>query len=218
MTTNSISSEIAAENPIAHNQTHVHRDDYASKLGMWLFLFTEVLLFGGLFVLYMAYRQLYFPFFQLGAKELKIAMGALNTLILLTSSLTMVFSIVALQRNNIRLSLIWLVTTILFAFGFLVVKFFEWSDKFSHGMFPKGEELLNSPMGIKVFFGLYYSMTGLHGLHILIGIGVLVYMFFRILSGKVTPEKFVPLENAGLYWHLVDLIWIFLFPLFYLLH
>lgn len=203
---------------VEQSHGHVHRDDYGSKMGMWLFLFTEILLFGGLFVLYMAYRQEYFPMFQLGAKELKIYMGGINTLILLTSSLTMVLSIVALQRKNVKASIGWLIATIGFAFGFLIVKFFEWSDKIHHGMFLQGEKLLNLPQGEKVFFGLYYSMTGLHGIHVILGIGLLTYMLIRILLGKVTPDKFVPLENAGLYWHVVDLIWIFLFPLFYLLH
>ncbi|HRP01537.1 MAG TPA: cytochrome c oxidase subunit 3 [Candidatus Kapabacteria bacterium] len=202
----------------AHTEGHVHRDDYGSKLGMWLFLFTELLLFGGLFVLYMAYRHDYFPMFQLGAKELKIYMGGLNTLVLLTSSLTMVLSITALQRKSIKGSIFWLLTTIFFAFGFLIIKFLEWSEKYHHGLFPKAENLLNQPEGVKVFFGLYYTMTGLHGIHVIIGILILSYMVIRILNGKVTPDKFVPLENAGLYWHLVDLIWIFLFPLFYLLH
>lgn len=201
-----------------HSHGHVHRDDYASKMGMWLFLFTEILLFGGLFVLYMAYRQEYFTMFQLGAKELKIYMGGINTLILLSSSLTMVLSIIALQRKNVKASIWWLVTTIGFAFGFLFVKYLEWSDKIHHGMFLQGEKLLNLPQGEKVFFGLYYSMTGLHGIHVILGIGLLTYMLIRIMLGKVSPDKFVPLENAGLYWHVVDLIWIFLFPLFYLLH
>ncbi len=203
---------------VEHAGEHVHRDDYASKLGMWLFLFTELLLFGGLFVLYMAYRAEYFTMFQLGAKELKIAMGGLNTIVLLSSSLTVVLSIVALQRRNIKGSIFWLISTIVFAFAFLVIKYMEWSEKFHHGMFPRGEELMNQPEGVKIFFGLYYSMTGLHGLHVIIGICLLTFMLFKILNGKVTPDKFVPLENAGLYWHLVDLIWIFLFPLFYLLH
>jgi cytochrome c oxidase subunit 3 len=206
------------EHTDSHSSGHVHRDDYGSKMGMWLFLFTELLLFGGLFVLYMAYRTEYFTFFQLGAKELKIWMGGLNTIVLLTSSLTMVLSIVALQRGNVKGSIAWLIATIGFAFGFLIIKYFEWSDKFHHGIMPGGEELLNMPQGVKVFFGMYYAMTGLHGLHVIIGIGLLTFMLIRILLGKVTPDKFVPLENAGLYWHLVDLIWIFLFPLFYLLH
>jgi cytochrome c oxidase subunit 3 len=203
----------------AHDEhVHVHRDDYGAKLGMWLFLFTELLLFGGLFLLYMAYRLEYFPEFQLSAKSLKIWMGGLNTIILLTSSLTMVLSIVALQRRKIQASIMWLISTIGFAAAFLVVKYFEWSAKFAEGIFPGGEELAMKSSGEKIFYGLYYSMTGLHGLHVIIGMIILSFMLYYIIRGKINPDRFVVLENGGLYWHLVDLIWIFLFPLFYLLH
>ncbi|GAB1370844.1 hypothetical protein MASR1M45_09060 [Candidatus Kapaibacterium sp.] len=134
MSTNA--THTAAESHDAH--VHVHRDDYGAKMGMWLFLFTELLLFGGLFILYMAYRVEYIQQFQIAAKELKVYMGGVNTIILLTSSLTMVLSIVALQRKNVQASIFWLVTTIVFALGFMVVKYFEWSDKFHHGIYPKG--------------------------------------------------------------------------------
>jgi cytochrome c oxidase subunit 3 len=213
------SSNISQATEQIHDaQVHVHRDDYASKMGMWLFLFTELILFGGLFILYMAYRLEYFTMFQLSAKELRIVLGGTNTLVLLTSSLTMVLSIVALQRRNVKGSIIWLVSTIGFAFIFLVIKFFEWSEKFHHGLFPGGEELALKSSGEKVFFGLYYAMTGLHGIHVIVGIVLLTIMLILILKGKINPDHFVKLENIGLYWHLVDLIWIFLFPLFYLLH
>lgn len=197
---------------------HVHRDDMGAKIGMWLFLFTELLLFGGLFILYMAYRVEYIQEFQIAAKELKVYMGGVNTIILLTSSLTMVLSIVALQRKNVSASIFWLVSTIVFAFGFMVVKYFEWSEKISHGIYPKGPGLMDKSKGEIIFFGLYYTMTGLHGFHVILGVGVLTAMLIQIKRKKVHPDRFVPLENAGLYWHLVDLIWIFLFPLFYLLH
>ncbi|MCO5251711.1 MAG: cytochrome c oxidase subunit 3 family protein [Candidatus Kapabacteria bacterium] len=217
MSTNSTTNATHGEE---HGHEHVHdlRDDYGSKLGMWLFLFTELILFGGLFLLYMAYRYQYFPEFQLSAKSLKIWMGGLNTIILLTSSLTMVLSIVALQRRKIKASIYWLITTIVFAFGFLVVKYFEWSDKFAHGIFPGGEELALKSQGEKVFYGLYFTMTGLHGLHVIIGMIILGFILVFIVKGKVSPDRFALIENGGLYWHLVDLIWIFLFPLFYLLH
>lgn len=201
-----------------HAGHEMHRDDYARKMGMWLFLFTELLLFGGLFVLYMSYRTQYSLDFSIAAKELKVNMGTLNTIILLTSSLTMVLSIVALQRRNKRLSLLFLGLTELFALGFLVVKFFEWSAKISHGIYPKGPELMTKPNGEIVFYGLYYAMTGLHGFHVIVGMILLGFMYYFIKKDKITPDKFVLLENGGLYWHLVDLIWIFLFPLFYLLH
>lgn len=197
---------------------HVYRDDYGTKMGMWLFLFTELLLFGGMFILYMAYRIEYFVDFQVAAKELKVYMGTVNTIILLTSSLTMVLSIVALQRGSKKLSMTWLGTTIALAFGFLIVKYFEWSAKIADGIFPDSPELTSRANGEIIFYGLYYVMTGLHGIHVIIGMILLGFMFVQIWRDKYNKDYYVKLENGGLYWHLVDLIWIFLFPLFYLLH
>ncbi len=197
---------------------HVHRDDFGAKLGMWLFLFTELLLFGGLFILYMAYRVEYIQEFKMAAKELKVYMGGTNTLVLLTSSLTMVLAIVALQKKHIRASMFWLISTIVLALGFMVIKYFEWSEKFAHGIYPKGPGLMEKSKGEIIFFGLYYTMTGLHGFHVIVGVVLLTVMLLQIKRKNIRPDRFVPLENAGLYWHLVDLIWIFLFPLFYLLH
>jgi len=197
---------------------HEHRDDMGAKMGMWLFLFTELLLFGGLFVLYMAYRTEYSVDFKVAATELAVGMGTVNTIVLLTSSLTMVLSIVALQRGSKKLSLFYIASTIGLAGVFLVIKFFEWSAKIHHGIYPGGEELLSKPNGEIIFFGLYYTMTGLHGLHVVIGMVILGFMYYFVKTGKFNKGYFVKLENGGLYWHLVDLIWIFLFPLFYLLH
>lgn len=199
-------------------EVHHHRDDYGQKMGMWLFLFTEVLLFGGLFLLYMAYRIEYLQDFVMAAKTLKIPMGALNTIVLLTSSLTMVLSIVAIQRGKKWLSVTFLSTTIGFAVMFLVIKYFEWSAKYEHGIFPLQEELQNLPNGEIIFYGLYYAMTGLHAIHIIIGMVILSIMLRKVVKGSINKDKYVLLENGGLYWHLVDLIWIFLFPLLYLLH
>lgn len=198
--------------------SHVHRDDLGSKMGMWLFLFTELLLFGGLFLLYMAYRVQYPEQFHTAAKELNVLVGTLNTLILLTSSLTMALSIAALQRGKKTLSLVLIGLTIAFALGFMVNKYFEWSHKFEHGIFPGGSALMDMDKGEKIFFGLYYAMTGLHGLHIIVGVVLLSFMYAFVKSDNIKPDYIIKLENAGLYWHLVDLIWIFLFPLFYLIH
>ncbi len=198
--------------------SHVHRDDVGAKIGMWLFLFTELILFGGMFLVYAVYRFQYRDFFALASKELDVLIGLINTLILLTSSLTMAMSITALRRDNNKLSLIFLSTTILFALLFLVNKYFEWSAKFHHGLFPGSNELLSLPKGEIIYFGLYYVMTGLHALHVIIGMVILLFMFFYIKSGKVNKDYYIMLENSGLYWHLVDIIWIFLFPLFYLIH
>ena len=196
----------------------VHRDDVGARLGMWLFLFTEVLLFGGLFLLYMAYRYQYSLEFKFSAKELSVAFGTINTIILLTSSLTMALSIDAIAKANKKLSLLYLGSTIFLALFFLVNKYFEWSAKFEHGLMPGSETLLNKTKGEIIFFGLYYTMTGLHAIHVIIGIIILVFMFVFLMRETINSENYIKLENSGLYWHLVDLIWIFLFPLFYLLH
>ncbi|ROL57770.1 cytochrome c oxidase subunit 3 family protein [Bacteroidetes/Chlorobi group bacterium Naka2016] len=217
-----------ATNTIAHQEVetkahhisdpHQHKDAVGAKIGMWLFLFTELLLFGGLFLLYMAYRLQYTKDFVIGGQELNIILGTVNTIILLTSSLTMALSIAAIQRGKKDLSIVFLVSTILMGLAFLVIKYFEWTAKFSHGIAPNSPELLSKPNGEIVFYGMYYSMTGLHALHVIIGIVVLSFMLVFLLRNKITKEDYIKLENSGLYWHLVDLIWIFLFPLFYLIH
>lgn len=201
----------------ANVESHVHRDDVGSRMGMWLFLFTEVLLFGGMFLVYAVYRFQYSDQFRLAAMELNTGIGTLNTIILLTSSLTMAAAITAMQKGSKIVSKILLSSTIIFALIFLVNKFFEWSAKISHGIYPGSEELLNKQNGEILFFGLYYVMTGLHALHVIIGVVILVFMLVFILKNKITADDNVKLENSGLYWHLVDLIWIFLFPLFYLI-
>ncbi len=195
-----------------------HRDDVGARMGMWLFLFTELLLFGGLFLVYAVYRHEYIDQFRVAALALNTTVGALNTIILLTSSLTVALSIAALQKGNKNLSIMLLFMTNILAFAFMVNKFFEWSEKIHHGIYPGSETLLNLPDGQILFYGLYYIMTGLHGLHVIIGLIFLSIVLGFIITGSVNKDSYVKLENAGLYWHLVDLIWIFLFPLFYLIH
>jgi len=194
----------------------MHKDYQGAKLGMWLFLFTEVLLFGGLFILYAVYLGKYPAEFHKAGQDLNAVFGTINTLVLITSSFTMALSISALQKGNVKRSKVFIALTILFALCFLIIKYFEWSAKIHHGIYPNSPHLLQLPKGEIVFFGLYYVMTGLHGLHVLIGVGVLGFLYAFVHRGRVTPDDFVMLENAGLYWHLVDLVWIYLFPLFYL--
>ncbi len=200
-----------------HTVAHVHRDDEGARLGMWLFLFTELLLFGGMFIAYSVYRYLHQAEFHLAAKELNTLIGTFNTLILLTSSLTMALSIAALQKGKKDLSIFFQLVTIMFALGFMVNKYFEWSAKFHHGIYPGSELLLEKSNGEILFFGLYYIMTGLHGLHVVIGVAVIAFMTYSTMKNRITSDNYVRLEAAGLYWHLVDIIWIFLFPLFYLI-
>ncbi|MDZ7763411.1 MAG: cytochrome c oxidase subunit 3 family protein [Melioribacteraceae bacterium] len=197
---------------------HVHRDDIGAKMGMWVFLFTEVLLFGGMFLVYAVYRFQHPELFKLAAFELNTALGTFNTIVLLTSSLTMVLAIVAIQKNKKKLSLFYLASTVGFALVFMAVKYFEWTAKFSHGIYPGSDELLSRQNGEILFFGLYFIMTGLHALHVIIGVIIILFLYVFVKRGKVTHDNYVKLENGGLYWHLVDLIWIFLFPLFYLIH
>lgn len=193
-----------------------HKDYEGAKLGMWLFLFTEILLFGGLFILYSAYRARYTLEFHNGGQHLNFVIGVANTIILLTSSLAMAVSITAIQKGNRRLSMLCLAATIVLGAAFLVNKYIEWSGEIRLGVYPNSPEMLQRPHGDQIFFGLYYSMTGLHGLHVLAGITVLAIMLVLLIRGKITRTDFNKLENAGLYWHLVDVIWIFLLPLFYL--
>lgn len=193
-----------------------HSDYIGSKIGMWLFLFTEAFLFFGPLLLYAVFRYKYPEGFAAASAELNLAAGAVNTVVLLSSSLTMAASITALQRGHRKVSLYFLATTIALGFLFLVNKYFEWSDKFAHGIYPTSPKLLEMPGGESVFFGLYYFATGMHGLHVLIGICVLAVVAFWVYSGKVHRGDFIKLENSGLYWHLVDVVWIYLFPFFYL--
>jgi len=194
-----------------------HRDYTGSKLGMWFFLFTEVLLFGGLFLVYSVYRAMHSGEFHEAAKELNTVIGAANTVILLTSSLTIAASISAIQRGSRKLSILLQSTTLLFGALFLVNKYFEWSAKFQHGLYPDAPELLERGHGQILFYGLYYVMTGLHGLHVLAGLVLIGAMLYFTARERVNSRNFGWLENSGLYWHLVDIIWIYLFPLFYLI-
>ena len=202
----------------AHHEEHVHRDDIGSKMGMWLFLFTEVLLFGGMFILYASYRFMYSDSFKVAAAELNTYIGAINTIILLASSCAVVLAIVALQRKNKKLCLGFLWFTQACGAAFMVNKYFEWTHKIHMGIYPKGPALQEMSEGEVIFFGLYYVMTGLHGLHIIVGMIFIGFIMHMIQKNKITHDNYQKLENSGLYWHLVDVIWIFLFPLFYLIH
>ena len=197
-------------------QAGKHKDYEGSKLGMWLFLFTEILLFGGLFILYSAYRSRYPNEFHQGGQDLNAFIGVANTFILLTSSLTTALSIAAIQKGNRKLSIGCLGCTIILGAVFLIDKYVEWSGEIGRGLYPNSPELLQEPHGKQIFFGLYYSMTGLHGIHVFAGIILLSVMLGFLIRKRITSDDFNRLENSGLYWHLVDVIWIFLLPLFYL--
>jgi cytochrome c oxidase subunit III len=204
--------------PASIEMGHTHRDDEGTKIGMWLFLFTELILFGGMFLVYAVYRFRHAEEFHLAAVQLDTLVGTVNTIILLTSSLTVAMSITALRQGRRSLSLLFLSMTQVLALSFLVNKYFEWAHKFEHGIYPQSPTMLALPPGEILYFGLYFVMTGLHALHVIVGMVILAFMMRFIVKGSVSPSAPVRLEAGGLYWHLVDVIWIFLFPLFYLLH
>jgi cytochrome c oxidase subunit III len=187
------------------------------KLGMWLFISTEILLFGGLFLLYAMYRLKNPADFHAASLDLSRFAGTLNTCVLITSSLTVVLAVFSLQRDRARDAVRYLAVSIALGFVFLVVKGFEWAAKFEHGLNPNAPFLATQPKGVMLYFGLYFTMTGLHAVHVIVGMTILGIFLVRIRQGKITARNPTLLENAGLYWHLVDVIWIFLFPLFYLI-
>jgi cytochrome c oxidase subunit 3 len=193
------------------------KDIEGAKMGMWVFLFTEMLLFGGLFLLYSVYRTKYTADFHRSSAELDIVLGAVNTLILLTSSLTMALSLSAFQKGRQGLSSFFQGMTVLLGIVFLVNKYLEWNAHIHHGIYPDSPVLLAMEQGRVIFFSLYYVMTGIHGLHVLIGAGVIAGTSVLTAQRKLGPDNSVILENSGLYWHFVDIIWIYLFPLFYLI-
>lgn len=194
-----------------------HIDSETGKLGMWIFLFTELFLFGGLFLVYAVFRAKYSADFHTAAAELNTFIGTLNTVFLLVSSMTVAMAITAIQKNQKNFAMFLIALTILLAALFMLNKYFEWSHKFEFKIYPGSEVLKNLAQGELLFFGLYYMMTGLHALHVLIGMILLTINLFKIRNGTVRQSHYLHLENSALYWHLVDLIWIFLFPLLYLI-
>ncbi len=195
-----------------------HRDDEGSKIGMWLFLFTELILFGGLFLVYAVYRFKHPDEFKLASADLNTVVGTINTIVLLTSSLTVVLALQAIQESKKWLTLFFLLLTEILGAVFMINKYFEWGHKIHAGIYPQSPVLLERSSGEILYFGLYYVMTGLHALHVIIGMLILAVMMLFIYKGSINQSNFIRLEIGALYWHLVDIIWIFLFPLFYLIH
>lgn len=205
--------------PLAH-----HFDDYdqqreSATLGMWLFIAQEVMFFGGLFLTYTVYRWKYPAYFALGSNQLDLTLGTTNTVVLIASSLTMVLAVRASQLGRAKEIVAWLAATMTLGTGFLVIKGFEYHHKFVHHLVP-GESFHiagTSDPAAQSFFALYFCMTGLHALHMVIGLGLLAFLVPKALRGEFSAENHNWVEGVGLYWHFVDIIWIFLFPLLYLL-
>jgi cytochrome c oxidase subunit 3 len=208
-----------------HFDTPAQQFDTA-KLGMWAFLGQELLFFSGLFVAYGVYRSWYPEMFRASSHQLDKIMGGTNTVVLLFSSFTAAMAVRSAQVGNKKATGNYLLVTIACAFGFLAIKFFEYKHKFEGGLLPGRyfhphvEHLVQGsaplPTNSGSFFSIYFMMTGVHGVHVLVGIGVLIWIWLRNQRGEFSKEYFTPVDIAALYWHLVDLVWIYLFPLLYL--
>ena len=204
---------------LAHHFESLDQQNEAATLGMWVFLVTEALFFGGLFAAYSLYRNWYPEAFAAASHELDIVLGGINTVVLITSSLTMALAVHAAQTGERRLLLWLLMATMALGAAFLGIKGVEYYHKFAEHHVPgPAFSFEPDPFGhAQIFFSLYFVMTGLHALHLVIGLGILTVMLWWSWNGTITAEYASPIEISGLYWHFVDIVWIFLFPLLYLI-
>ncbi len=202
----------------AHHFESAEQEYTSSKQGVWLFLSTEILMFGGLFVAFFIYKGMYPEIFHKGAESLSWVYGAINTAVLLTSSLTMALGIHYIQKGKNSAALTQLIITVLCGAIFMGIKYIEYSHKFHLGLYP-GQMFSGETGGVEnlpLYFSFYYMMTGLHGIHVLLGMGLITWVAIRTARGDFGPKYYTPVEGVGLFWHVVDLIWIYLFPLLYL--
>jgi cytochrome c oxidase subunit III len=210
----------AAHHPsLAHHFDDLGQQKEAATLGMWVFLVTEVLFFGGLFMVYTVYRGWYPAAFAAASHELDVTLGTVNTAVLITSSLTMALAVHSAQLGRRQLVLLFLVATMALGAVFLGIKSVEYYHKFAehHVPGPGFEFEKEYVRQAQLFFSLYFLMTGLHALHMVIGLGIMTWMLWWTWRGVITSDYYSPIEISGLYWHFVDIVWIFLFPLLYLL-
>ncbi len=205
--------------PLAHHFENLEKQTHAARLGMWLFLATEVLLFTALFAAYSVYRFLYQDTFAEASRSIETWIGLVNTLVLVTSSFTVAMGLNEATKGNGKRSALFFAASVGLGLVFLGFKVLEYSHHFQEGQLPGRYytfEGVQGP-GATIYFSLYFLITGLHGIHVIIGMTVLTVVGVLSWRGKFTPEYHAPVELAGLYWHLVDLIWIFVFPLIYLI-
>jgi cytochrome c oxidase subunit III len=213
-------ADVAHHHPaLAHQFQDLGQQTEAATLGMWVFLVTEVLFFGGLFTTYAVYRMLYPGAFAASSHELDIMLGAINTAVLITSSLTMALAVHAAQLGQRQRLMMFLVLTMVLGSVFLGIKGVEYYHKFVEHHVPGASFQFEKEYArnAQIFFSLYFIMTGLHALHMIIGIAVLLVMWLWAWRGTITSDYAAPIEISGLYWHFVDIVWIFLFPLLYLI-
>jgi len=204
---------------LAHHFDDLAQQHEAATLGMWVFLVTEVLFFGGMFLVYSVYRSWYTEAFAAASRELDLTLGATNTAVLIASSLTMALAVHAAQLGQRRTLMLFLLATMALGSVFLGIKGFEYYQKFveHHVPGPSFQFEREYARQAQIFFSLYFMMTGLHALHMIVGFGIMTVMLVLAWKGRITAEYYSPIEISGLYWHFVDIVWIFLFPLLYLI-
>jgi len=218
----------AAQRELRHHFVDMQQQSNTASLGMWLFLVTEVMFFGGMFCAYLIYRLMYFKDFAAASQSINVSWGAANTAILLISSFTMAMAVRCAQLGKQKLLVVFLLFTMLFGAAFLGVKAKEYYDKYEEKHVPgvnfefKGgllghPEYVVNQQHAQMFFSIYFAMTGMHALHMIIGLGLMAYLIIASMRGKFDTSYYTPVENIGLYWHFVDVVWIYLFPLLYLI-
>jgi len=208
------------DNPaLQHHFDDLKQQNEAANMGMWAFLAQEIMFFGGLFLAYTVYRYKYFEAFVEGSNHLPIFWGALNTAVLIASSFTVAMAVRSAQLGRAKALFNWIIGTMVLGVAFLGIKSIEYADKYHHGLIPGPNFQYDGPLApqMKIFFSFYFVMTGMHALHMIIGIGLMIWLIPKIRRGAFSGEYFSPIENFGLYWHFVDIVWIFLFPLLYLI-
>jgi cytochrome c oxidase subunit 3 len=209
-----------ASTALAHQFEDLEQQHEAASFGMWIFLATEVMFFGGLFLGYTIYRNLYLPGFEAGSHMLNVTIGAINTAVLIGSSLTMALAVRAAQMGKRNALVTFLIMTILLGLAFILIKLtLEWRHDYLEGLAPGLNFTFAGPnaKSVELFFFFYFAMTGVHALHMVVGVGILTFLLVQAWRGQYGPDRFNPVEGAGLYWHFVDIVWIFLFPLLYLI-
>ncbi len=203
---------------VAHQFDDAEQQHEASNLGMWAFLITEIMFFGGLFTIFAVYVSAYAEAFAEGSKHLDLVLGTVNTVVLLGSSFTMAMAVRSAQmgrRNRLR---VYLSLTLVLGLVFLGIKAVEYGHKFEQHLVPGPNFSFTSPLAknVQLFFSFYFAMTGMHALHMIVGVGILAVLLFQAWRGRYTTDYFTPVEVSGLYWHFVDIVWLFLFPCLYL--
>ena len=234
-------SEVAHHEALQHHFENMEQQREAAALGMWVFLVTEIMFFGGMFLAYTLYRRVYPQSFAVASNHLNIWLGAVNTIILICSSFTMALAVYCTQVGKRQLQIIFLIVTMVFGAGFLGIKAVEYHEKYVDNLIP-GRLIPSRPFNpavnqegaphdehkltliagaavkqVELFYWIYFAMTGMHALHMIIGLGIMSFLLYFSIRGHYGPEYHNPVEISGLYWHFVDIVWIFLFPLLYLL-